>query len=42
VDGPATDIDDVVKATRDERSADDATLLLVRRHDSAGTTETPA
>jgi serine phosphatase RsbU (regulator of sigma subunit) len=42
VDGPATAIDDVVKATRDERSADDATLLLVRRHDSAGTTEVPA
>ncbi len=29
--GPATDIDDIVKLTRDERSADDATLLVVRR-----------
>jgi light-regulated signal transduction histidine kinase (bacteriophytochrome) len=29
--GPATDIDDIVRATRDERSADDATLLVVRR-----------
>ncbi|MCK0118590.1 SpoIIE family protein phosphatase [Isoptericola sp. S6320L] len=29
--GPRTDVDDVVRATRDERSADDATLMVVRR-----------
>ena len=29
--GPRTDIDDVVRATRDERSADDATLMVVQR-----------
>ncbi|WP_125773222.1 SpoIIE family protein phosphatase [Antribacter gilvus] len=29
--GPSSDIDEVVRHTRDERSADDATLLVVRR-----------
>lgn len=29
--GPRTDVDDVVRVARDERSADDATLMVVRR-----------
>ncbi|AEG43283.1 SpoIIE family protein phosphatase [Isoptericola variabilis] len=29
--GPAVDVDEVLRSTRDERSADDATLLVVRR-----------